>query len=59
MSQTTRSSVPFSTSTLARYSVGRGAPHTGRRDFTRPEFIPSASTMWADPAGAMSRVLVV
>jgi hypothetical protein len=28
-------------------------------NFARPEFIPSASTMRADPTGAMSRVLVV
>eukprot|EP00966_Prymnesium_polylepis_P033990 790303-Prymnesium_polylepis.1 len=37
--------------------VSSGAP--GRRDFAHPEFIPRASTMRADPAGAMSRVLVV
>eukprot|EP00966_Prymnesium_polylepis_P235401 5444277-Prymnesium_polylepis.1 len=36
--------------------VSSGAP--GRRDFAQPESILSASTMWADPAGTMSRVLV-
>eukprot|EP00966_Prymnesium_polylepis_P096972 2246531-Prymnesium_polylepis.1 len=39
-----------------RTEVGtRHAALAGRRDFARrPEFIPSASTMRADPAGAMS-----
>eukprot|EP00966_Prymnesium_polylepis_P209967 4862759-Prymnesium_polylepis.1 len=41
-----------------------GAPGEARRDFApraplRAEFIPSASTMRDDPAGAMSWVLVV
>eukprot|EP00966_Prymnesium_polylepis_P124508 2879811-Prymnesium_polylepis.1 len=53
--QSLSGAVPLGGALALQTLVASRAALQGRRDFARPECIPSASTMQADPAGAMSR----